>query len=535
MSKVSNIPKPVVIKKNNYFIVNDIRKYDEDYFQGCSAGIRTIIAKRKIPKNMYIYAYSRYDVWVMGNPSYSKSKLLLNAEWVYKNVPEMKKLKKKIDDEEKDDEEKDDEEKDDDNDADVPKIKIKKNKKEESDEEESDEEESDEEKSDEEKSDEEKNISDEEKDISDEEKDISDEEKEESNEGKVDSNDEIKNIIKKAPPVLKLENKEKFINAEGEILEIDVRGERDPDKCYFKASDTGTAFNIKNISGTLYKSSSSFKVKIHYKNFIVKNPDKKRRKTLYLTFYGLIKLLFVMRSKCAEHFQKWAYKKLFIIQMGKPEEKQELAAKLIGVSSEVVKHVFIKGVSTTPSVYLCLLGTVKELRKIMKIDDDIPDTSLVCKFGFTKDTPQRLDQHNDEYGSITKKHVELLLYSYIDPTHISHAETDIKNFFKLMNVTFEYKNYTELVIITKKQLDGVIKKEYTKEFELYGGFVKEIVGKIDLIKEEHKSAIHENNWLHEKEINKYEKEINKYEKEINKREKEISDLKIKFLESKIKK
>jgi hypothetical protein len=50
------------------------------------------------------------------------------------------------------------------------------------------------------------------------------------------------------------------------------------------------------------------------------------QKTLFLTYHGLVKLLFSRRHPMAEHFQKWAISILFAHQMGTDEQKEALGA-----------------------------------------------------------------------------------------------------------------------------------------------------------------------------------------------------------------
>ena len=45
-------------------------------------------------------------------------------------------------------------------------------------------------------------------------------------------------------------------------------------------------------------------------------------KELYLTYLGMLKVLFSSRSGNAEMFQEWAFKVLFTVQIGSKEDKQ---------------------------------------------------------------------------------------------------------------------------------------------------------------------------------------------------------------------
>ena len=65
------------------------------------------------------------------------------------------------------------------------------------------------------------------------------------------SDEEIKYDIEEAPPVLELEEYEMFQDEEGNILDIEVYGERLEDKCYFKAKSIEEGFNIPNLRNVM--------------------------------------------------------------------------------------------------------------------------------------------------------------------------------------------------------------------------------------------------------------------------------------------
>jgi len=86
-----------------------------------------------------------------------------------------------------------------------------------------------------------------------------------------------------------------------------------------------------------------FKVKVE--NF---NPNTNGNSlNLFLTFKGLIKLLYVSHSKNAEQFQDWANNILFTHQLGTQEETYILGASLLGVNHKTIKYVFITSLLVT--------------------------------------------------------------------------------------------------------------------------------------------------------------------------------------------
>ena len=145
----------------------------------------------------------------------------------------------------------------------------------------------------------------------------------------------------------------------------------------------------------------------HYKYFISNkinvfgenNNNKSNHKTtikkeLYLTYQGMLRVLFVSESNKTTKFIKWATEKLFILQLGTTDQKEELVGSVLGVNAKVIKEVFNIDRNTLPCVYLFTLNTVKELRTSMNISNDYNDDSIVAKFGFTKDLSRRTDTEN---------------------------------------------------------------------------------------------------------------------------------------------
>lgn len=73
-----------------------------------------------------------------------------------------------------------------------------------------------------------------------------------------------------APDILELEDDEKFKDADGNVLNIEVRGERKHNDCYFKVQDVSTAFEMDRLHSSLTNDNTKYKSDTHYKYFIVK-------------------------------------------------------------------------------------------------------------------------------------------------------------------------------------------------------------------------------------------------------------------------
>ncbi len=282
--------------------------------------------------------------------------------------------------------------------------------------------------------------------------------------------------IKEAPPIIDLEDNEKFHDDENNVYDIEVRGKRKYDECYFLVKDVSKCFAIKKLYDVIINKSFSYEPNIHYKYFICNNSmnhGKKLIKKLFLTYTGMLKVLFTSRVGNANKFIDWCSKSLFTLQLGTKKQKQKLVGDVMGCSYETIKELFNKTASTIPCVYLFTLGTVKELRKSFKINEEYKDTAIVCKYGFTKDLEERSRVHTKNFEKIKNVKVNLKLFSYVDPLYISGAETHIKDFFSMNKMVFETSINSEIVIIPSSFMSKV--KKYYKDIDiLYGGHIKEI-------------------------------------------------------------
>jgi len=173
-------------------------------------------------------------------------------------------------------------------------------------------------------------------------------------------NDDQEYDIEIAPDIIELKKNEKFRDDDDNIIEIEVRGVREFDKCYFKVKDIINGFSMPNLEIVLLNKNRGYKRDIDYKYFNIekliidyKNKNKKTNKNklktvLFLTYDGLLRVLYVSRSGSAKNFRKWASETLFTIHLGKQDQKHKLVSKILEVSPETVKAVFNKSSTTLP-------------------------------------------------------------------------------------------------------------------------------------------------------------------------------------------
>lgn len=381
-----------------------------------------------------------------------------------------------------------------------------------------------------------------------------------NNENEIENNDPISDFsIENAPSELYLDDSEKFRNINGEILNIETRGEKSKNNIYFKVKDVMNKFNLQSLDTVLLDTRYCYKRNIHYKTFYIRDTFVKHdlptiKKSLYLTYKGMLKVLFTSRTENADLFQDWAEEKLFTIQMGSNEDKQKLGTQLLKVDLKTFKAVFDCYSSTFPCIYLLSLGKVKDLRETFKISDKTDDNLTVYKYGFTEDLERRLREHTNDYGKMKNVNVTLSIFHMIDVKYISKAENDIKHLFDVFDKSLQVNSNEQSLMKKRKELVILNDKEYkqiTEHYKLIGlkyigstqylqDKVQELQNEIKIInlnKEIEVQKLSNENEMLKKEI---ENEISKreIENEMLKREiennKKIYELEKKTLELEIK-
>jgi len=191
-------------------------------------------------------------------------------------------------------------------------------------------------------------------------------------------------------------------------------------------------------------------------------------KELFLTYEGMLRVLFVSRNNKTTKFVSWATKILFAAQLGSVEQKNELVSNIKGVSYETIQgnkvprlgfnlsklpkeqELFSISARSLPCVYLTAFNNVGTLRDKLNIDQSIPDDSIVYKFGLTKSFADRKNGHKKEYKSIADLiDMKLIYYTYIDPLYLADAEKEIKSSLE------DYKSLRLLVLsMTKPSPDS---------------------------------------------------------------------------------
>jgi len=300
--------------------------------------------------------------------------------------------------------------------------------------------------------------------------------------------EETEASVKNAPPILHLSHDEKFHDADGRVIDIETRGERHEDMIYFKVKDVSIGFDMPGLNHVLVRTDGGYKRGIDYITFnrytndVSKNTNN-TNPTLYLTYEGLLRVLFVSRNKNATLFRKWATNKIFTIQLGSKEQKVKLGTDLCNIPLKTYQAIFESHTSNFPSIYLVSLGKVCDVRATFGISDTIPDDSVVYKFGFTKDFARRIGEHNLKYSKLPGVTVDVKWFQNIDIKYLKEAEAEVKEECSAYGTRIYPPGHIELIALNDKQFDHM-QKSYRRIGKEYAGATAELNETIALLRTE---------------------------------------------------
>lgn len=327
-------------------------------------------------------------------------------------------------------------------------------------------------------------------------------------EKKTSSKKVLKDNIAKAPDILVLNDCEKFRDDDGNIIEIETRGKRTYDGIYFLLSDVAVGFKMGSLVNVVTRENRGFERREHYEYFINsfsvpdgKASDKKFvvKKRLYLTYMGILKILFSGRSGNIKKIIKWCTEILFTVQMGTKVQKEALASDMLGISMENLSQILSCSALPISCIYRFALGKVRDLRGAMNISEDVSDDHIVVKYGFTDNLKRRAFEHKRTYGSISDQcQLRLLGFAYIDPGCLAKAESMIREYFRENAEQLRYNSQRELLTYDPSY-EHDIKECFGEISHKYSGFQQ--------------NTTNERNAIELKMIG-YEHEINRLKQEI---------------------
>lgn len=379
----------------------------------------------------------------------------------------------------------------------------------------------------------------------------SEEENVEESEENSEENSEEDNVIRSTkktipmPGLIELKKSEKMRDNDGKIVEIEIRGTREYNNCFFLVKDVAEGFCMKNLHDTIVKKNSCSYIEGTHYIYFSKNPTISRKTTsrkttsrknkkikkvkkLFLTYTGLLKVLFSSRNETVGKFIGWATQTLFTAHLGTKKQKRKLTAELMGVSVDVVNEVFNKTSSKLPVLYLLTIGKVKDLRATLNIGDEYDDEDFVAKGGETDDLTRRIKEHQNTYGKMPGVNLCLKWYNYIDPLYTKMAEKELLAILKKTGHRFDHPKFDEIIIFSKKD-EKLIIRQYENISKQYIGHIKELTDKLREVDNQYKLL------QKDMEIMEKDKELLKKDMELLQKDNEILRRENKSLKKKLRK
>lgn len=418
-----------------YYNSKDLFLHNPIYYYGCKSKPRTIIEKKRIPVTDYLYANLKSGEWKISTKECKKAQLLISATWADRYII-LPTGRGEIQREEIQD-----------SPQNVSEIEI-----------------------------------------------VSVEPIAEDSVANVVEPHVVDDIVE-APRVIYLEEHEMFRGEDGKVVDIEVRGERNHKNVYFKLKDVSKIFEMSSLYRNALDETRLYVKNEHYKYFFIRTVFRTAendtiKKELYLTYKGLLKVLFASKTGCAEKFQDWAMEILFAAQMGTEEQRINVGATVLRSTPRTIKSIFSKSATQFPCIYLILLGKVSELRDTFNIDPSIPNDTKLYKYGLTIDLSRRMMEHDNEYGRMKNVDIIVSIFQGIDPQYLSKAETDIREECNTYSINLQHEEYKELIFLNDRQFTH-LKRNFGRIGRDYSGHSKELNDKIRALEDEIKEMLHD--------------------------------------------
>lgn len=298
------------------------------------------------------------------------------------------------------------------------------------------------------------------------------------------------------PPMIQLTDDDiGFQSDEGVALNIEMRGERQSDRIFFKAIDVQKYMDLPRVYATITHHTADFVYKDDFvffakpnankEDLAVVNHDSKQPNAshggsrsdheLYLTFDGLVTLLY--RSKgggYARRWTSWASKILFTTTFGTCEQRLEQAANDLRQPVKQLRDLIAN--SNKAVVYLIRIGSVKTIREfnetrlktmntncksgkqLVPIDvSTLKEDQIVYKFGKTKDMYRRYDEHIKSYGLWSPQEFAYQKIAFVDDDEkrLTNAEQILREEFDKMGIRHVVEGHRELIVFAEAQSSSV--------------------------------------------------------------------------------
>jgi len=220
-------------------------------------------------------------------------------------------------------------------------------------------------------------------------------------------------LLQEAPPLLEDDDLIFFKSEDGTEYNVEMRGQRSKELIFFKVKDIMTVFQMQNLQNNILKNHTTYMNSIDYKCFTLSikyNAADRQTKEIYLTYDGLMKVIYTSRSGNAYLFRKWIDEIVFNANWGTTSQKIETFKKVLNVDADHLRSIMNRSASTISCLYLIDTQKKDNLKRIFK-------------YGFTDNIKRRFNDHIKTYGDSIK----LDQFILIPALDLSKAESDFKN------------------------------------------------------------------------------------------------------------
>lgn len=186
---------------------------------------------------------------------------------------------------------------------------------------------------------------------------------------------------KPLPALVELRDDEKFKDDQGNIYEVEVRGEKSEESIRFKGKDVENLFEMENLIRDIthnYIENEDYKIYSFDQDRFQRGLDRTggNPTITYLTYEGLLKIIYSSKVGIAHQFRKWATHIIYTAHLGTPQEKVDLGVKLISANAQLVKNVIDTCVTNMSCVYFFIVGKMNRKAHERLWNDERCDSSI---------------------------------------------------------------------------------------------------------------------------------------------------------------
>lgn len=347
--------------------------------------------------------------------------------------------------------------------------------------------------------------------------------------------------------IIYLEDHEKIRDADGNVFEIEMLGDKGNKKrTYMKGTDVERFYEKPRLIEIALRENSTYK---YGKDYIImlndlshlkwdshskENNDKIDHNDVYFLTNGFIRAAYVSISPNAnmEKILDWIDTLYYTHQFGTSEQRYELSLDL----TKTILNDKLSG------LYCIEIGIFENLYEPMQIDLEkypleVYAKHKIYKYGLSIDINKRLAQHKntkDKYGRWSDN-ISLKWMILMPESQLYAGEKLLSMYFKASNFTFDYvdeldKSHNELIIVSSKD-DSKVKTIYKQTLAFYPSKENELCKYINELETKYEHDLLKITHAYEMQLNesRVEAMVAKKDVELSQKDVELANQKIETL------